>query len=109
MTIAVDASRIDEIKKKIVAVLQNFEPMEVCDSDSYIGFLTPYNTKEQENAGNLDGNSGAKGGIPQEASAQYNDNLRRETAEMVARKIRERLKESSTKNRADQGNEEIIG
>lgn len=103
MTIAVDASRIDEIKKKIVAVLQNFEPMEVCDSDSYIGFLTPYNTKEQENAGNLDGNSGAKGGIPQEASAQYNDNLRRETAEMVARKIRERLQARAEGGQARSG------
>ena len=91
MTIAVDAAKLAEIKTGIVTVLQNFEPMEVDDSDANIGFLTPYNTKEQENAGNLDGNSGAKSGIPQEVSAQYNDNLRRETAEMVARKIRERL------------------
>lgn len=65
--------------------------MEVHDSDAYIGFLTPHTTKEPENAGNLDGNTGTKSGIPQEASTQYNDNLRRETAEVVARKIRERL------------------
>lgn len=65
--------------------------MEVHDSDAYIGFLTPYTTKEQENAGNLDGYTGTKSGIRQEVSAQYNDNLRRETAEVVARKIRERL------------------
>lgn len=91
MTIAVDAAKLAEIKTGIVTVLQNFEPMEVRDSDANIGFLTPYNTKEQENAGNLDGNSGAKSGIRQEVSAQYNDNLRRETADMVARKIRERL------------------
>ena len=65
--------------------------MEVLDSDANIGFLTPYNTKEQENAGNLDENTGTKSGIPQETSAQYDDNLRRETAEVVARKIRERL------------------
>ena len=65
--------------------------MEVHDSEADIGFLTPYTTKEPENAGNLDGNTGTKSGIPQEASTQYNDNLRRETAEVVARKIRERL------------------
>ena len=91
MTIAVEAAKLAEIKNGIVTVLQNFEPMEVHDSDANIGFLTPYNTKEQENAGNLDGNSGAKSGIRTKVSAQYNDNLRRETAEMVARKIRERL------------------
>ena len=91
MTIAVDAAKLAEIKKGIVTVLQNFEPMEVRDSDANMGFLTPYNTKEQENAGNLDGNSGAKSGIRSKVSAQYNANLRRETADMVARKIRERL------------------
>ena len=97
MTIAVEAAKLAEIKKGIVTVLQNFEPMEVRDSDAN---LTPYNTKEQENAGNLDGNSGAKSGIRSKVSAQYNDNLRRETADMVARKIRERLEARTAGNQA---------
>ena len=101
MTIAVDASKIDEIDQRL-AVLEN--GFDCFVEDGFVGFIEPL--KENENASD---DTGRKGGIPQEASAQYNDNLRCETAEMVARKIRERLKESSTKNRADQGKEEIIG
>ena len=54
----------------------------------FIGFLRPYGTEENNNARN---DTGGSSGIRQEVSAQYNDNLRRETAEVVARKIRERL------------------
>ena len=84
MTIAVDASKLEEIK----AGLNEVTGLKWTVDDSFIGFLKPYQTKEDNHARN---DTGRKSGIPQEASAQYNDNLRRETAEMVARKIRERL------------------
>ena len=84
MTIAVDASKLEEIETKLSQTI--VLSWDVCDS--FIGFLRPYETEENNNAKN---DTGGSGGIPQEVSAQYNDNLRRETAEMVARKIRERL------------------
>lgn len=86
MTIAVDASKLEEIETKLSQTI--VLSWDVCDS--FIGFLRPYETEENNNAKN---DTGGSGGIPQEVSAQYNDNLRRETAEMVARKIRERLEE----------------
>lgn len=84
MTIAVDASKLEDIR----AGLNEVTGLKWTGDDSFIGFLKPYQTKENNHARN---DTGRKSGIPQEASAQYNDNLRRETAEMVARKIRERL------------------
>ena len=84
MTIAVDASKLEEIK----AGLNEVTGLKWKVDDSFIGFLKPYQTKENNNARN---DTGRSSGIRQEVSAQYNDNLRRETAEMVARKIRERL------------------
>lgn len=86
MTIAVDASKLEEIK----AGLNEVTGLKWKVDDSFIGFLKPYQTKENNNARN---DTGRSSGIRQEVSAQYNDNLRRETAEMVARKIRERLEE----------------
>ena len=84
MTIAVDASKLEEIK----AGLNEVTGLKWKVDDSFIGFLKPYQTKEDNHARN---DTGGSSGIRQEVSAQYNDNLRRETAEMVARKIRERL------------------
>lgn len=84
MTIAVDASKLEAIR----AGLNEVTDLKWTVDDSFIGFLEPYQTKEDNHARN---DAGRKSGIPQEVSAQYNDNLRRETAEMVARKIRERL------------------
>lgn len=84
MTIAVDASKLEEIK----AGLNEVTGLKWKVDDSFIGFLKPYQTKENNNARN---DTGRSSGIRQEVSAQYNDNLRRETADMVARKIRERL------------------
>lgn len=83
MTIAVDASKLEEIKAGLNALKTG---LIYRVSDSYVGFIKPL--KEERNEGN---DTGGSGGIRQEISAQYNDNLRRETAEMVARKIRERL------------------
>ena len=84
MTIAVDAVKLEDIR----AGLNEVTGLKWTVDDSFIGFLKPYQTKEDNHARN---DAGRKSGISQEASAQYNDNLRRETAEMVARKIRERL------------------
>ena len=84
MTIAVDAVKLEDIR----AGLNEVTGLKWTVDDSFIGFLKPYQTKEDNHARN---DAGRKSGIPQEASARYNDNLRRETAEMVARKIRERL------------------
>ena len=84
MTIAVDASKLEDIR----AGLNEVTDLKWKVDDSFIGFLKPYQTKEDNHARN---DTGGSSGIRQEVSAQYNDNLRRETAEMVARKIRERL------------------
>ena len=84
MTIAVDASKLEEIETKLSQTIKL--SWDVCDS--FIGFLRPYGTEENKNAA-AKNDTGRRGGIQKEASAQYNDNLRRETAEMVARKIRE--------------------
>lgn len=83
MTIAVDASKLEEIKAGLKALKTG---LIYRVSDSYVGFIKPL--KEERNERN---DTGGSSGIRQEVSAQYNDNLRRETAEMVARKIRERL------------------
>lgn len=96
MTIAVDAAKLEDIR----AGINEATDLKWTVDDSFIGFLKPYPTKEDNNARN---DSGRKGGIPQEASAQYNDNLRRETAEMVARKIRERLQARAEGGQARSG------
>ena len=93
MTIAVDAVKLEDIR----AGLNEVTGLKWTVDDSFIGFLKPYQTKEDNHARN---DAGRKSGIPQEASAQYNDNLRRETAEMVAGKIRERLEARTAGNQA---------
>lgn len=83
MTIAVDASKLEDIRAGLNA-LETGLVYRV--SDRYVGFIESLEEKSNER-----NDTGGSGGIRQEASAQYNDNLRRETADMVARKIRERL------------------
>ena len=83
MTIAVDASKLEDIRAGLNA-LETGLVYRV--SDRYVGFIESLEEKRNER-----NDTGGSGGIRQEASAQYNDNLRRETADMVAGKIRERL------------------
>ena len=92
MTIAVDASKLEDIRAGLNA-LETGLVYRV--SDRYVGFIESLEEKRNER-----NDTGGSGGIRQEASAQYNDNLRRETAEMVAGKIRERLEARTAGNQA---------
>ena len=95
MTISVDPAKIEEIRQRLNAL--EIE-LDYFVKDGYVGFIEPL--KEVQNEGNDTGRSGTiREGTPVSAY----DNLRRETAEMVARKIRERLQARAEGGQARSG------
>lgn len=89
MTISVDPAKIEEIEASLTEALAKHEDEFVYSvKDGYVGFIEPLEGNQNAAAQN---DTGRRGTIREGTPVSAYDNLRRETAEMVARKIRERL------------------